>query len=194
MKQILSSIIALLSFICIQAAETPVEYFDCGNPIKFDNTDFYFAWSAHPNQLYYIQEYLPAGENFEHYTRMLSISVIMVDSSPIDAVKAKIAELDERKKTDPVTNYVVAEKDGEYILEFIVSDSNNGEVNTVETDLHYYKSMMVNGKKASVLFFYSTRAYGDNITEFIQSIPEKRASWYKAMEDLHLNITLKELD
>ena len=118
---------------------------------------------------------------------MFTISVIFWDKSPEEAVQAKIDELEIRKKTDPVTNYMVAENNGEYILEFIVSDSDSGALSTVEADVHYYRQMKINGRKASVLCFYSTRAYGDDIKPFIQSIPEKRASWYEEMSKLKIN-------
>lgn len=53
-------------------------------------------------------------------------------------------------------------------------------MNTVEVDVHYYRQMTINGKKASVLCFYSGRAYGDDILPFIQSIPEKEMLGTKA--------------
>ncbi|MBD5215485.1 MAG: hypothetical protein HDS78_03050 [Bacteroidales bacterium] len=79
---------------------------------------------------------------------------------------------------------MLAENNGEYILEFIVSDSSDGKMNIVEVDLHYYKQMTINGRSASVLSFYSCRAYGDDIMPFIQSIPEKRNAWYEGMGSL----------
>lgn len=118
---------------------------------------------------------------------MFTVSIIFWDITPLEAIQAKIAELEQRKKTDPVTNYLVTENNGEYILEFIVGDSSNGKMNIVEVDLHYYKQMIINGRKASVLSFYSCRAYGDDIIPFIKSIPEKRPAWYEGMSNLKLN-------
>ena len=82
---------------------------------------------------------------------------------------------------------MVAENNGEYILEFIVGDSSDGKMNIVEVDVHYYKQMTINGRNASVLSFYSGRAYGDDIMQFIQSIPQKRNAWYEGMSNLKLN-------
>lgn len=118
---------------------------------------------------------------------MFTVSVIFWDRTPLEAVNAKIAELEQRKKSDPITNYLVAENNGEYILEFIVSDGDNGNINTVEVDVHYYKQMTINGRNASVLSFYSCRAYGDDIKPFIQSISEKRNAWYEGMSKLKIN-------
>lgn len=186
MKAIVTLIFSLLCSLGLNA-QTVTEYFNVGNPIKYCGTDFSLAWSAHPQDIYYIQEYLPKGESPEHYNQMFTVSVIFWDRTPLEAVKAKIAELEQRKKTDPITNYLVAENNGEYILELIVSDSNDGKMNTVEVDVQYYKQMTINGRKASVLSFYSCRAYGDDIMPFIQSIPEKRNNWHEGMSNLKLN-------
>ncbi len=185
MKFVISLIISLS---CLSlSAQSATEYFNVGNPIKYCGTKYYFAWSAHPQANYYLQEYLPQGESFERYNQMFTVSVIFWDRTPLEAVQAKIAELEQRKQTDPITNYIAAENNGEYILEFIVSDSNNGKMNTVEVNVHHYKQMTINGKTASVLSFYSSRAYGDDITAFIQSIPDKRNAWHEDMSNLKIN-------
>ena len=182
-------IILITSMLCCLgvSAQTVTEYFDVGNPIKYCGTKYSLVWSARPQENYYVQEYLPKGESLEHYNQMFTVSVIFGDITPLEAVQAKIAELEQRKKTDPVTNYLVAENNGEYILEFIVGDSSDGKMNIVEVDVHYYKQMTINGRNASVLSLYSGRAYGDDIMQFIQSIPQKRNAWYEGMSNLKLN-------
>ncbi len=186
MKAIFSLIISFLCCLGLHA-QTVTEYFNVGNPIKYCGTKLSLVWSAQPQENYFVQEYLPKGESLEHYNQMFTVSVIFWDRTPLEAVQAKISELEQRKKTDPITNYLVAENNGEYILEFIVSDSNNGKMDTVEVDVHYYKQMTINGRNAAVLCFYSCRAYGDDIKPFIQSISEKRNSWYEGMSNLKIN-------
>lgn len=186
MKVVLSIIISLLSCLSL-SAQSATKYFNVGNPIKYCGTKYSLVWSAQPQENYFVQEYLPKGETLEHYNQMFTVSVIFWDRTPLEAVQAKIAELEERKKSDPITKYMVAENNGDYILEFLVGDSSNGKMNTVEVDVHYYKQMTINGRNASVLCFYSSRAYGDDILPFIQSIPEKRNAWYEGMSNLKLN-------
>lgn len=187
MKNLIYLILSFLFCFSVYAQET-TEYFNVGNPIKYCDSQYYLVWSTNPiENYYYLQEYLPNGESLEHYNQMLSISVIFWDKSPEEAVQAKIDELEIRKKTDPVTNYIVAENNGEYILEFIVSDSDSETFTTVEVNVHHYKQMTINERKAVVLCFYSARAYGDDIKPFIQSIPEKRVSWYEEMSKLKIN-------
>lgn len=139
--------------------ESAVQYFNVGNPIEFGGEKYYFAWSARPYDFYMLQEYLPKGQRFEDYTKMFTVSVMFTGDAPMNAAKAveyKIAELDEMKKTDPVCNYLVAEKDGEYIVDFIVSKSDGkGKLEFVEVDIHYYRDIKINGINANYLLFYS---------------------------------------
>lgn len=186
MKIYLSLIISLISCLSVFAQST-TEYFNVCNPIKYCDTKYSLAWSANPQENYFVQEYLPQGESFERYNQMFTVSVIFGDRTPLEAVQAKIAELEQRKQTDPIINYMVAGNDGEYILEFIVSDNNNGVLDIVEVDVHHYTQKTINGRNALILGFYSSRAYGDDITKFIQSIPQKRSSWYEGMSELKLN-------
>ena len=185
MKLVAALIISILSCLSI-SAQAVTEYFNVGNPIEYCGTEFTLAWSAHPQANYYIQEYLPEGESFENYKQMFTVSVFFTNQTPQEAVQAKISELEQRKKTDPVVNYKLAKNDSEFILEFIVSDARGEKINIVEEDLHHYKQMTIEGRKASVLCFYSCRAYGDDIAPFIQSIPEKRGDWYLGLINLNL--------
>lgn len=172
------------------SSETITRYFDVGNPIKFGGDKYYFAWSSRPYDFYMLQEYLPKGQSFEDYTKMFTVSVMFTGDSPMtsaDAVKYKVAELEEIKKSDPVCNYIVSENDGEYIVDFIVSNSNDkGELEFVEVDIHYYRDIVVKGMKATYLLFYSCRAYGDDIMPFLESIPSKREQWYKDITELDI--------
>ncbi|MDE7430685.1 MAG: hypothetical protein K2N34_02020 [Lachnospiraceae bacterium] len=186
MKVVISIIISLLSYMSL-CAQSPIEYFSVGNPIKYCGTEYTLAWSGQQYEKHFLQEYLPKGETLEHYNQMFTVSIIFWDRTPLEAIQAKIAELEQRKKTDPVTNYMVVKRENDYILEFIVADSTDSLMNLAEVDVHYYKQMTINGKRASVLSFYSCRAYGDDILPFIQSIPEKRAEWYEGMVNLKID-------
>lgn len=189
MKQIIAFIIAL-AFTSATYAQPPVEYFTIGNPIDYCGTEYYLAWSSHPIESFYLQEYLPKGESFDHFNRMFSVRIIFDGKTAKQALAEKIAFLEQRKKTDMVCNYLTAEKDGSHMLEFIVSEGDEEGLDVVEFNLYYYRTMDVNGRPASVLTFYSERAYDDDILPFIKSIPEKRVGWWTAMESLNLPPTL----
>lgn len=187
MRRFLSYLFFSLCCVILSKAETFEQFFSVGNPIKFNHTDYYFAWSAHPRSIYYIQEYLPKGETFEHYDSMISISVTFWDKEPNDLISAKIAEIEQRKKTDLVANYTIFEKDGDYILDFLVSDGDEEGLDVVEWDLHYYQKIKIEGKNATLLTFYSKRAYDDDILPFIKSIPSLRGELFDALTGLKLD-------
>lgn len=105
MRKIIAASIIMALFAIVANAnittgneETATQYFNVGNPIKFEDTDYYFAWSSRPYDFYMLQEYLPEGETFEHYNQMFTVSVMFVGDAPMKADKAvefKIAELEE---------------------------------------------------------------------------------------------------
>ena len=103
----------------------------------------------------------------------------------------KVDELEERAKTDACCNYQVLENNGEYILDFLVSDGNGKTLNLLEWDIHHYKTAIINGKKAQQLNFISTRAYGDDIMSFLESIKDKRAEWINALTQMDVKCEIK---
>lgn len=172
--------------------EKAVDYIGVKGPVEFCGQEFYLAWSSHPMETYYLQEYLPKGETLERYNEMLTLSVLIWDKTPREAAYAKAEELEQRKKTDKVCQYMVAENDGEYIVDFIVSDSNGDTLDCVEADVHHYRQITVNGRKATMLTFYSRRAYGDDILPFMQTIPTLRPQWYDALSRLNIKPHIKK--
>lgn len=109
---------------------------------------------------------------------MFTISVVFCGDTPFDAAKAldmKVSELEERKKTDLMCRYVVAEVDGVKVLDFTVSDADGKDAmpSRLETDIHYYKDVEYNGIKASLLLYYSHRSYGKDIKKSFKDFPEQ---------------------
>lgn len=179
-----------------QSEDRLIRYFDAGNPIEFDGKEYYLAWSSHPYDIYYLQEYLPKGETFDSLTNMITVAVLFYgDIKDVDAgklVDAKISELEARKKTDKVCNYQLLENGNEYLLDFIVSQSDGkGNLECVELNLHHYKDMEIDGKRANCLVFYSRRAYGDDILPFMKTIPTRRPQWIESLTTLPLTPSFK---
>lgn len=197
MRRILSTLLLIFAINIInagvntqQSENSSTKYFDAGNPIKFCGEKYYFSWSSHPTDFYYIQEYLPKGETPEHFNSMLTVAVIFNDKGyHMDAKKAaqmKIQELEQRKKTDKVCNYISLENDGEYMIDFIVSQGNDEGISVVEFNLHHYFDTTIDGRKAHCLVFFSRRAYEDDILPFMKSIPEHRQEWYENLTNLKI--------
>lgn len=80
-----------------QENEVVSDFLSVTDPINFDNENYYLAWSSHPRDNYYKQEYLTKIQTIEKYTKMLLLEVI-IGFSIEDIVNYKSAELGERKK------------------------------------------------------------------------------------------------
>ena len=164
--------LVLLSGCCLAslAQDMVTDYLNVGKTLKFQGKKFELKWCQHPIEAYYLQEWLPKVR---------------------DAVEAKVQELEERKKSDKCCNYLVYERDGEYVLDFLVSDGADGKLNCVEVDIHHYKPVTVNGKKAVQLNFYSRRAYGDDIIPFLESLKDKKEDWIKELTQMKIVCKMK---
>ena len=167
----------------------PTERIGVKGPLEFNKTQFLLAWSQKPNSNYYVQEYLPKNETVEHFNQLITINVFVMDISVENAVAQKINELNQRKKTDPVCNYsVIKSPDGkENILDCLLSVEKNGELDIVEFIIYRYKQIALdNNKKALLVYSYSKRSYGKNITPFLKSLKNERGDLLKVMASKEL--------
>lgn len=146
-------------------------------PLQFNNTSFLLAWSEKPNENYYVQEYLPKGDTLEHFNQLLTLSVLITSITPEQGVNIKMAELEERKKTDPTCKYdVVKSPDGkEWIIDFTMGESKDNLMTIAEFNVYRYKQVELKKKQmALVLYSYSTRGYGKNIVPFYKNLKQER--------------------
>jgi len=174
--------ILFISFTTIN--EDPKDRLNVKGPLSFGNTSFKLSWTARPKETYFVQEYLPDGESLNSFNQMLTINLFVSDIEVKNAVDQKINELTKRKKTDKVCNYAVNESpDGkEFIVDFLVSETKDNKMTTVEFNVYRYKQIDIEGfKKAIVVYSYSKRAYGNEITTFLESLGKERANYLNYM-------------
>jgi hypothetical protein len=152
-------------------------------PITFEETVFTLAWTSHPTETYYKQEYLPKGQAPESYAEMFMIDVLTEGATPESAAADMIAGLEQRKAGDPVVNYDMVANDatGELILDFLLSDTSTGTV-IVEWNAYRY----VPHGDGLALFAISRRGYGDDATGFIGDLAEWRTSSIEALATMEL--------
>ncbi len=196
-KLILVLLIFASSSLIIHGNNPPVDdYLSIPGPVVFGDTSFELAWSAHPNANYYKHEYLPSGQTLEKFNEMVIIEVITGDLTLEEAVNTKVKELANRKNTDPYANYDVIEnpKTGEFILDFIVSDSNGNEANIAEWNAYRYVKLQDKSDKTGVMLFaISRRAYGDEISDFLKILKENRKNAISMLSTQSIpNVTLSE--
>ena len=183
MKTLLVSLsLFLLSFTIF--TDTTDDRLGVKGPLEFNDVKFNLAWSDKPSEMYYIQEYLPEGEKLESFTQMMTIHLFVTDIKTKDAVQQKIKELNKRKKTDAVCNYEVTESpDGkEFMLDFLMGESKNDEMTIVEFNVYRYKQIEIsNNKKAIIVYTYTKRSYGEDITDFFKTLGDDRTNYLKQM-------------
>jgi len=180
MKLIITTIAVL--FFSTAAFTQPIDRIGVKGPLEFDSTNFHLVWSDKADFNYFIQEYLPEGENVESFNQMLAIHFLETDIGLEKAVGLKINELKEREKTDPLVKYKIfknADKT-EYIIDFIVGEHEGEYTNIIELNFHRYKEINLSKKrKALILFAYSKRAYKNDTYTFMQNLASYREKYLK---------------
>ena len=143
-------------------AQNKVEdYLHLGDKYRFDNKDYKLVWSSHPASNFYKQEYILPNENVEKYTRMIMIDFLEGDLTPKDAISNFVNNLENSKKQNPIINYQMYEREGEYMLDFIISkNSQDGkEILILERNVYRYFRIDTPKRKGVLLFGVSDRAY-----------------------------------
>ncbi|MBA3828742.1 MAG: hypothetical protein H0X33_07380 [Taibaiella sp.] len=162
---------------CSFVINKPIDRIGVKGPFTFNEKIFNIASADKPRDNYYIQEYLPEQETVEHFNQMLTIHLFVVDISLKDAVQKKINELDLRKKSDPTCNYKVSQSpDGkEFIVDFLLGEHKGDKMTIAEFNIYRYRQIKIKGNKSAILVFsYSKRAYGDEITSFYEKLGTNR--------------------
>ncbi len=152
------------------------DYIGVGKEIIFDNGAYQLAWSSNPSSGYYKQEYLQHGDTLEKYKKLILLEMISGSMKPRDAAETKVSELKRLKASDPMVNYDLFEKDGEIMLDFILSSGKAGEGDQyiVERNVYKYKSISSNNESGVILFGVSERAYGKDVDNFLLTLKGKR--------------------
>jgi len=174
-------LILLSSFVAPLPADVK-NYFNIAEEQSFDKLNYKLSWSSHPAENYYKQEYLPAGETSEHFDHMLLMDFVITETPVSEFAQQKKAELEKLKQSDPVVHYEFYKKDGDWILDFILSDSSSGSLNVVEHNMYSYKNYTDKaGHKGVLLIGISERAYGKNITPFLTALKDTRIEQLKKL-------------
>ena len=168
---------ALLSLSSFGQSTKPTDYLAIAGPILFENSSYNLAWASHPANNYYKQEYLANGDTIEKYKKLILVEVLTGKVMLNAIVAAKVGELKRMKATNPVVNYETLEKDGEVMLDFLLSENTpDGKyLNVIERNVYRYKSVVdKKGQSCVILFGVSERAYGNDIDNFLSNLKDSR--------------------
>lgn len=153
------------------------EYLGVVGPISFDKIPYNLTWTSHPLDNYYKQEYLAKGDTIEKFKKLILLEILTGKTKLKDVVATKVTELKKMKSLNPVVQYETFEKDGEVLLDFLLSKNTpDGKlVSTVERNVYRYKSIVdKNGQKGVLLVGVSERSYGDDIDKFFPNLKAHR--------------------
>ena len=180
-KHFLIIAVLLLSF--APFTDKPVDRLGVPGPLKFSLGTFHLSWTDKPRDNYYIQEYLPTGETTDHYVQMLTLHLFLTNMSIEEALAVKTAELDKRKETDGTCHYQIDKSpDGkEYIIDFLLGESKNDKMTITELNVYRYTQIQVGTKDAILVYAYTFRAYGDDITAFLHNLRYMRTQYINDM-------------
>jgi hypothetical protein len=176
----MKSIIALLLLLSsVSYAQHATDKLNVPGPISVGGKSHVLSWASNPSAGFYKQEYIPAGDDVSKFRSMVLLDVSMGNFQLKDIVIAKIAELKKMKETNPIVNYEMFQKNGEYLLDFLLSaNAADGKtVDIVERNVYRYKSFTdKNGKKGILLFGVSVRSYGNEIDSFLKALKTGKAA------------------
>jgi hypothetical protein len=173
---------ALLS-LSVSGAGGATDYLSVPGPINVNQLTYDLAWSSHPKDNFYVQEYTPKDETPEHYSNMLTLQVVTGNTSAKEVLGALVRIIEERGKTDPLVHHEVfqsaADKD-EYLIDFLQSEGSGPSI--VEWNAYRYKTFTdKSGHTGVLLFGISRRAYGEQIQPFLVALKTERIKLRNAL-------------
>ncbi len=154
-----------------------VNYMGIPGPIVFQKKSYQLIWSSHPDASLYKQEYLVAGDNFPNYKSMITIDFVVRIASVDDAVRTKLRELDQLKKTLDVNYEVIGNAaTGEKIIDCLLGQTATDDGRSIyEHDVYRFKAVTAkSGQKGILLYALSNRAYGKDIQPFLTRLKAER--------------------
>ncbi|MGE8533806.1 hypothetical protein KYG33_20420 [Chryseobacterium sp. D764] len=172
MKLRILILLLIVPLLYVNAQNKVNDYLNISGPIKLNQKEYNLVWSSHPNENYYKQEYLSSNENINKYGSMILIDFIKGDFNLKDIVDQKVGELQEMKKNNPVVNYQIFENNGEYILDFLISENSKDgkEILIAERNIYRYKLVNKGKNKGILLFAMSERGYPENMDSFFNNL------------------------
>ncbi|MGN7820556.1 hypothetical protein ACTJJB_10510 [Chitinophaga sp. 22536] len=184
-KSIFLSLLLALGAACAMAQAKVDDYLNIPGPLQLNNAAYRLAWSAHPNNNYYKQEYLVPGETLEKFNSLVTIDFLKGDFRPADLAGQKVEELKKLKATNPLVNYNVYEKDQQYILDFLISQSSadGKQLLIVERNVYRYERNANPAQPGILLLCASQRAYGNGIEPFLQKLKADKMKLVKAVAE-----------
>lgn len=165
-------LLIIVPLLYLKAQNKVNDYLNVPGPINLNQKEYNLVWSSHPNENYFKQEYLNSKENINQYNSMVLIEFVKGDYTLKDVIDQKVGELEEMKKINPIVNYQILENNGEYILDFLMSENSKDgkEILIAERNIYRYKLINNSKNKGILLFAISERGYEKNMDAFFNNL------------------------
>jgi len=170
----------------VDTTEVVANYCNLKNNIKFGDMVFKLVWSKEVVDGDYLLEYVPAGEDVEHYHNMLSIECVENEEITVDdALAIFVNNLEKEKQNDEFVHYKVYANDAvdTKIIDAILRDDD-----IIEWNIYRYQFLrQLTGTMGVIRFGFSKRAYGDERMEFMTKMPQIRESYIGTMAEVDMS-------
>ena len=177
----------LTSFTIINGDDA-IDFLSVGKQIEFNGEKYNLEWSSNPSANYYKQEYLRKNDNnLNKYNKMLIIEAIKGDLTVDQDAGAKIKDLENWKKKNPVVNYQKFDNENtnEIMIDFVLSDG----AYIYEWNVYRYQQQKNIKDKFMVLYAYSYRdSLNDNndLKNFFGYVKENRINMVNKVGNIEL--------
>lgn len=168
-----------------------VNYLNAKEVIQFEGVAYDLVWSNPPQMKgqYYIQEYMPKGQNIDRYTDLFILDLFKNKDTSLDAeVKEKKDWLDNRKKTeDPTLTYKISynEELDQFFVDMMITDGD-----LVEWTVVRYIAYEVDGNFEGVRTLSMSKRGYEGMDAFMAKIADTKA---KCLSDF-LNLPFPEVN
>ncbi len=180
---IILHLIALPLFSTAQYDSLLIERLGVFGPLQFQNKTYNLMRTAYtPDSATcntFKQEYFAAGESLDTFHSMMVINVFTGPNMSLeDVANAKLDELRELQKTNPIVNWQTFnnKKTGEFMIDFLTSENSaDGQyIDMAERTIYRYVMVTAkSGEECGVLFGVVVRAYGDAVDPFMAALKTK---------------------
>jgi hypothetical protein len=167
----------------------PTDRIGLVEPLVFNETVFNLAWTAHPDETYYAQEYLPEGENVETFDQMLAVHVFLRDIKPKEAVFEKAIQISTKLGKNSLVYFSGSADEKTYVLDFVVEEKKFGKRVLVEYDLYRYQEIdLGNEKTALMVIMYCKRSYGSDTKRFLKTLGDYKQGYRDEMSNMEIPV------
>lgn len=174
------------SFAAAQSAPAP-DRLGVPGPIIFEGIEYELAWTSQPSEGYVKQEYLPAGERPDSYSRMIILE--RAGGTDVErAVAAQMEMLAKRRESDPLLRVDLQEppENGQVLLDFMLSDSSTSTLIVEWNAYRYFPVSMNDGTRGVALLAISRRGYGKAARGFFTDLTNTRMNTIQTLRGYDL--------